>query len=543
MPYKYNPLTGKFDYYEPSSPGSSQIGCPTDGTYEDGAADVECTDSIADAVDKVNETLSYLLPDPPQPLSGLNFTTSRYTGYIANHPSLNFLTAGQQHDYIFITPSISATNTNHSDSFSKADKGTLKLNVNSTEVDSFDLESHFNESEREGNQTYPPANSPANRLTVTFVGMYNDFPAYQKGNVDVNLTASDIQVGENSIQLIHEVDTQQDSTPTYVVFYDDAVRPNVTTFTASLNTGNIKHLSGIRYYNQNTSWNIAISVSGVFDKTYVQRPVRFYSSAHNTVDIDWNSSSASGFSNPPNWDDSWNYFASHMFDKITAGDTLVFSCQPRDPMGWGNLQQDIKNNCLFNTYANISTDTHEYFVDENYRLPESNFNTIPSSITGQWDSTLALANGQAQVYVDRLVYPHQDFTSGWDPTQQSGTNYSAFNGPQRYFRAFRDNNIPHNSGVLHIRGITWSDLNVNVQLELKLPTQTGWLDLSKDYNSATFTGADGDGAMTGHSQSGDVLSIAWSSGTYSTANAGYMYILRVTMLNTNNQIYELWDFE
>jgi hypothetical protein len=71
----------------------------------------------------------------------------------------------------------------------------------------------------------------------------------------------------------------------------------------------------------------------------------------------------------------------------------------------------------------------------------------------------------------------------------------------------------------------------NVNVEIKLPTQTGWLDLGTDYVQATFTGADGDGCKT--AQSGDDWS--WTAGSFSTADSGNMVIVRITIrVNSEN---------
>jgi len=542
MSYKYNPLTGKPDYYESSSSGN--IGTPSDGSWEDGAANISPNDSHPDALDKLNETLAYLLPDPPSPLNDITFSTTFYSGYVANHSSLNTFSAGEYINTIVTTANIHFSTSEPNIRFSNADKGILEVYTNGTSIDSFDLASHFNESEKNGNQSYPPASSSGNRITITSVGWFNNFPAYQKGNASFSLTSGDINVGENSIRVNHSYDSTNDSSPTYNLFFDDSGRPSIDGFMATLNSESTIFMSGIEYYDINTSWGIDISVVGVFDKTYVSLPVRFYSSVHNNMNIAWNDTHSSGYSTPPDYNDAWNYTNNLQCNRIGAGDSITFTSQARDPIGWGVSSSITRSYCLWNTYNSISTDTHEYFVDETYRLPYGDYSSIPSSIIGQWDSSQVLVNGNAQVYVNRLVYPSIDFTNGWEPSpQQAGTNYSTFTGDQLYFRAFRDSGNPHNSGQLRIKGILWSDLGSNLNIHLKLPSQTGWLDLSKDYNAAIFTGADDDGAMTGHSQSGDVLTINWTSGTFSTASSGNMYILRITLINSTKNITEIWDFE
>ena len=543
MGWKYNPFTGELDYFEEGGAGSTTIGTPDDGTYEDGLLNLTPSTKIPNAFDAINEILKYLAPPPPQPLSGdLNYTITFKSGIIAQHPNDGGL-AGTLHNRITNTTDFQGSTPDPSNRFDKADEGYLRLYKNNVVVDEFDLGSSFDESEREGCQSYPPATSAGGYITVTSVCWHNNFPAYQRGNARVNFNASLLDVGYNRIELSHEIGASIDRTNPQIIYYDDGPAPTINTFNVTLNTEQIKFLSGVKYYALNTSWDVTLAITDVFNKTFVATPASISCPALNTINISWNDSHASGFSNPPNWDDNWTYVNTIQFDRAAAGRDLVFSAVARDPFTTTPATNVTKLKHLFNTYGDISTDKHEYFVDERYRLPDGAYDTIPASITGQWDSTQPLVNGQAQVFCDRLIYPTENFEDGtWRPIQNSGTNYSTFSGDQVYLRAIRDSGTPHNSGSLHIRGITWADVGTNVDLFLKLPSRTGWLDLSRDYNSATFTGADGDGCMTSYSESGGVLTINWTSGTFSTANSGWMYILKIVIKNPSIVIEELWDF-
>ena len=521
------------------------LGNPSDGTYTDGLLDLSPYEVIADAIDDINETLKYLAPEPPEPLSGsLNLNVTLKSGYVANYSNLGTLSAGQFCDFLINTNTFNGTTPN-TDRFSDADSGTLDLYKNDAQVDSFDLNVPFNENERENCQSYPPQNSSNGYITVLSVCCYNNFPKYQKGQARVNFNSSLIDVGYNKFQLKHNLGSSEHSTNILEVYYDDAVRPIITSFNTSFNTENIKWLSGIKFYTLGTVFDVAISANGIFDKTYVQRPVVLSGNALNIKEIAWNDANASGFNTPPNYDDVWNYSGQINLDKAIADDEINFTVYGRDPFGNGTPKDNTFSKHLVNTYNEISTDTHEYFVDEKYRLPLGDYDTVPSNITNQWDSTAALTNGNAQVYLNSLVYPSINFNDGtWNPTQESGRDYSGFTGDQVYIRAIRDLSTPRNSGSLHIVGIDWNAIeNDNVDLFLKLPSKTGWLDLSKPYNAATFTGADGDGCMTSHSQAGDILIINWSSGIYSTADSGYMYVLKIVLKMNTISINEIWDFE
>jgi hypothetical protein len=197
-------------------------------------------------------------------------------------------------------------------------------------------------------------------------------------------------------------------------------------------------------------------------------------------------------------------------------------------------QTSPSENRLYSGYGNISTNTYEYFQDENYRLPSGAYNTIPGSITGQWNSQSLLSNGEALVYNEGVQYPNHNLSS----TLPTGNpNYSTgFSGNQYYYRAFYSSN-PHSNvnltlvsigGVNDISEVGTGDLNV----EIKLPTQTGWLDAKKSYSISDFTGADGDGCLI--SESGNTLNLTF--GGFSTASSGYMIIIRLTFRNTSKFI-------
>jgi hypothetical protein len=212
----------------------------------------------------------------------------------------------------------------------------------------------------------------------------------------------------------------------------------------------------------------------------------------------------------------------------------VVTATPRKPWVTGSGVSSAAQGRLIDAYVQTSTALAEYFDDEVYRLPAGAYGSVPGAITGQWTSSTALVNGETQVYGGQLIYPTVNFTSGYLPTQGVGTDYSAFTGNQVYYRAIYQAATPHQSGILSIlgSGFTASDLQQvgsgKLNIEIKLPSATGWLDLGKAYNSGTFTGVDGDGCRTAQSAS----TWSWTAGTFSTASSGYMTIIRVTILNS-----------
>ena len=222
---------------------------------------------------------------------------------------------------------------------------------------------------------------------------------------------------------------------------------------------------------------------------------------------------------------------------------LRFTVTPSDPCDTGSSDTSTSANRLYDSYGTNSSDQREQFDDENRRMGDDGggsgaWDTCPGTITGQWTSSTALSNGEAQVHNGQLQYPTVNWSSGYLPT--GSPNYSAFSGDQVYYRAFEDSGTAHSSGQLELDGLTGSDVGAlgagNINVELKLcDGETGWLDLGTAFDSGTFTGADGDGIQT--SQSGDLW--GWSVGTKSTTNSDDMYMLRVTFRNSTDKINEI----
>lgn len=519
---------------------------PSDGSWSDGFFDWQSgVTTIDDALDDVNELLTCVAPPDAQPLQGSDIDFSSITfvaGKISNPNgayTLDYFSPGDATNFITDNTTIIGYTADPAQRFNKADLGTLYILDGANVLDSFDLGAAFVESERDGDQSYPPANGANGILTIDYVGKH-DCKMWQRGNAHFTYTAS---LGDYRFLFRHQYNSTTDETNPFTLFVDVENAPqSVTSVTASEDNVVTREVSGVKFYDIGTSFNISTDIAHLFDHTYVDHCATLHI-AGGSSDVNVTDPDTFGHANPPNWDDPFSVTRSVAIGtvKLEGAPATVDAIDPFRTVTGNESPSAIR---LVWSDHQSSGDSVEYFDDETYRLPDTyNFDSYGNPITGQWDSTVGLTNGNLQVYLTGLIYPHVDFTSGYAPAQDPDTNYSGFSGNQVYYRAFQDNGNPHNNGELVLRGLTWADIGSNVRLEMKLPTQTGWLDLSQPFNSATFTGADGDGCMTGHSQSGSDLHITWSSGTFSTANSGYRYYLRVTYLNSNpviSRITELW---
>jgi hypothetical protein len=475
------------------------------------------------------QSLQYLVPGDAAPLAGdlASPTTTFYSGYLAAG-SERFQVLQQLHYFTQIVnnPNIVIINSNSSTQFNQADQGTLELFVNGTLIDSFNLATFWSEANRQTGQTYPPFFGTNGRLEVLSVGPYLGYGSHQIGNFRVVLTAADLVPGENDVYVAHTVGTQTNQTNSFVVFYDNYTSAvnfsNVSVTEANLSSH--KYLSGIRHYFTGDQLLIGFSAHALYDSTYVMTnqvtidPTDF---GINQSNVDHTSLGVQNFTTPQ-IGAILNYSAP---GTITTTNLYSVSSQlsltGRDPISASPTYQTSALNFLINTYSVQSDGKNEYFVDEHYRLQNDTYNYIPVSIVNQWNGQAALSVAQLQVFNSQLVYPSINFTSGYYPVQT--VNYAGFSGVRYYFRAFVDLGVPHNNGVFTIQNFTIPD--TKRKIELKLPSQTGWLDLTQPYNQATFAGVDGDGCLVGVNNN----SFTWSSGGFSTALSGYMIVVRITM--------------
>jgi hypothetical protein len=193
---------------------------------------------------------------------------------------------------------------------------------------------------------------------------------------------------------------------------------------------------------------------------------------------------------------------------IAAWDATT-TATPRDPYGSYAPAVTTSHYYALMTIAPQSTRVVEKFVDEEYRFPSTfDFNTLPGSLTGNWDSTdlLTVLVTELQVFdieyatMNCLRWPGRDYTTNFLPAgnpDYSGLVGGADKTYYRVYQGYRDNS----NGILAVPGITDTDLSSgNVLIDIKVPTKTVWLSLNADYDEGTFTtgaalvgGVDGEG--------------------------------------------------
>lgn len=206
---------------------------------------------------------------------------------------------------------------------------------------------------------------------------------------------------------------------------------------------------------------------------------------------------------------------------------------------------------LYNTLGTAgSSTTVEGFSDEQYRYPNtfSILSTSPMLPAAPYASATSLGTltGELQVYSGNLVYPSVDFSAAayrpaGGPDYASVLAADAANHIRRYQRVF-NTGIARNTGTLTITGLAFSafqttgvidpaeltDHTGGAIVQIKVPGQTGWLDLGRAKGDPDLATTDFRGCRTG---------VAGSSYTYDTTaftadngSGQFLIIVRVSFI-------------
>jgi len=530
------------------------LGNPTDGSWDDGLLYFFDEMKVNDSIDEINEVLKDIAPAPPTTFDNQALSTNGLilvSGYVSDHNLHYEIGPGSYHDYLTENQTFSLYSPNDT-SFADADKGTIKLFINGDEVDSFRLYAAFveaNEGAMQSSMSYglqsmgarenegvvgtngAIRNSTNGYLSVMSVGIYNEFKMWQQGKIRININPGMLRQGYNEIYIIHESPVFNRKTLTLKLFLDTSnSRPSLGSQLILENTNIIsqKYCSGIRYFSIGDTFNVRFTGLGIFNNTYSMTPVEIDMPGLQPLDIEWNHPDVTGPMDPPRLGDLFNFNGDITLNEYNEYDiNAVLKIETMDPFGDGDVINTDPKNRLVNTFTNGSSDLIEFFRDEIFRLPQDNYDTYPSPRVNGWNSQNLLTNGQALVFNKTLKYANIDFTSNYRPAQLA--NYSGFMGPQTYLRSFYKHTAK-NGGIIQIDGLTIQDLTSNrILIDIKLPTETGWLSLNKNYDVSVFTGVDGDGCLL----KVEGNNFHYSSGVFSTANSGYMIIMRITLPNDN----------
>lgn len=370
-------------------------------------------------------------------------------------------------------------------------------------------------------------------------------------------------------------------------FWDDGVIPNGSANpTVTPNTPVVRYLSGIRYFNTGSTFNVvddSPTLSGVKDvvnMTMNNDGVIFNidASEFNVIIGDVVFSSASilnlnyGPLQSPLRTDRPKYNQT-----ITVGAGGFGDLDARVHTTWENFHGDEAGSPktsaagIYQIWTYVtSTETTEYYEDEAYRLRSEVVNNFKQNLTDMrswygggagadlrnWDSQQSINTGSAghqsglQFYGGYLVYPTIDFSTGYYFVD---FDYSVCSGDRFAFRAFNVGDLLNHKAftiTLQVDGLDTSDFNIGLggddstdaRVDILFPGPerptpngsndntypgSGWLHCGKLYNAPSFTGINNDGVLQSMNLVGSTLTIYIVTGNMSSYYTEGTVILRI----------------
>lgn len=462
--------------------------------------------------------------------------------------------------------------------FGNASLGNLILAINGVDVANIDLVANFNESNRDTGQNIADydttgtgsaitngvvsfGSSTFSILSVASAGVPTD--EFQAGVARAVIAAADLQKGYNTITIRH-VEAVTHTSNTLEWFRDEdpaggGTDPDITAATLTEDTPVLKHISGVSYYDTGSTFDAGGVGDNLFNNVYLN------TSAPMTLTPDggWGATvsplitagTVSGVSNPAEIGETMTITAETL--TVASGNTIsgaTITVSGSDPYGASDSQQSVDAGFAIMSDGPNSTDVFDDFTDERYRLPPStNFNIVVPGMPGPpsvWDSTISLLSGsragELQIYdhdtspPNRLGWPDFDYSNGAVYQPQVNPDYSGLTATadKIYRRVFRSTGGAQTNGIITLPGIADADLISDIQIRLKVPTKTVWLDALTAFNGGTFStgaplsgGSDGEGCRINVGvNSPDINgSIEFSLGTIGTdSSSDFQIIIEIT---------------
>jgi hypothetical protein len=534
------------------SAASGLLGTPTDSTYTDGYFDTWTpgVTTAADAFDDINELLALLAPAAPDGLGSTTLSISSsptfYSAKVSANNSANWYQAG------ITTGSLLNNKYYVSGTLTLASFPTSKFFAGKAgDTASFGTISHilYDSTYTAGTAvsfidltTNPTPTYTLGTMRVTALGTTNSIWNKANANIQAYTQSTDGYAG-NALRWTPSSIGSSSETIKYEVWKDTysvggAATPSFLTAPANTVTTEVfKELSGLKYYDTGTSWQVTfVAASGIFNRCYNStRVANIQATGLVTLNLTGEESGTPVYN--ATYDRSGlNYVTATLntinessFNKfLTVGLYKVINST--------SLTTNI--NYYINTYGNISTAYNEYFHDEVYRL----LNDSAGAGTA-FSSADNLANNYAQVRSGTLRVPLQaEYDSQWAGSANDYSSDTYFEY-QRWF----SKELTTQSGTLNFSGVTVSNLypygssgagNTGINVLIYFESQNVWFDLAVPFNTS---GRDGStkslafGAQNVGGTSGSTF--AWSSGSlYSTGLNNNRFRLSVIFRGNSTNI-------
>lgn len=420
-------------------------------------------------------------------------------------------------------------------SFADAATGALQLEINGTVVRTIDL-------------TVLDAVSDSTTGFVLSAALTNQ---YFTGELPQNVpfrtgtwvaSADQFRNGFNYIRIRHILTTEVRDTDYLTFVYDaDTTSTAFTGETMDVTPTGTKYLSGVHYHTGGAG-TYSVTIANAYKNTY--------STATDAIRIVGRVTPITAQSIPIGAPE----YEAHTLTISTPFDLVASSIvdDARYLNSGVTLQTTVKRSVQSTTTSTGATvpgllvdgaDTTngrdiENFRSESYRLTSAaDFDS--TDIDGDWDSTASLVdNDGLQVYGGTLIYPSVDYSA--INLAYPNPDYSGATGTRTFHRVFH-NCCPDarpacrlfqlffaGTGASFISAGDSFTTAAQMKVELKLPSQTGWLDA---YNDATGTYLDGDGCRIPNIGQGRELNIPWgiTTGNLNSSASGERLVMRLTV--------------
>lgn len=483
------------------------------------------------ATDAGNGIVIINAPNSPSPLggafdiTGLNLFTGRTSQSNINYETV----AGDSHNYL--TNDVNSVILTEP-SFGYASVGVVSVVLNGETIAQIDLGANFVEANRNTGQNIPDYDTNSGTFTISggiapfqgsaigkgnmrinFVNPFGgiDINAYQEGQIVITFFDKTVfRQGYNTVELIHTgcpICPLSEDTLKLFNDIDIGSNPSIINEDLSIVLLNTKYLSGVSYIGENSILGLSFDVLNGFNNVYhiSNAPATFDDNPSDwgvlTTSVPYTDGTVSGVSTPPDIGETMIVTNKEILvpTNIEENDAQI-TITPRDPYGSYIPVTTASQNLMIMSFGNPSTATEEFFRDEDYRIPLNiDFDIAPSNpaTIGNWDSSISLAAGTTgyttslQVYdpdvtiKNILIHPETDYT-GRIPV---GPDYTGLAGGSsyRYVRLFQDQNtVDRFNGIISIPGIVDSDLGTNINIFIKVPGRTAWLDATAPFVLGTF---------------------------------------------------------
>lgn len=412
-----------------------------------------------------------------------------------------------------------------SGAFGNANEGTLKLELNGTTIHSVSLSGLAGS----GNPATGSATSLTNgsgftNVSVTassFDGNGAEWYIFKHRTAKYKIEANDQNKGWNYLRVVHTVGGV-DRGSNYVEWINDPdgagqalsiSNPRIENIT----TGGSVYVSGVQY-NTSISANYKADINNIYRNVFPTGTPISFSTTRSTVP------SAQAVPDLTGGDNETKVLG------ITASLSLTGFINPGQTFGTSmNVIHPLKSNISsggsatvtgFLIYDNTPPTTNnltEPFINETFRVTSASYDTQGAISSATWNSQNHLTSSGAAGYSDGLIQLATAQYSGrlYSPVSSdlpSNGNFSALaNGPagnpdysgqsgtRTYFRKIQNTSggTKYNMKITSTKsGTTYNNSSLstgNVHFFIKIPGDTGWMDISQNFAYGAI--ADGNGAL------------------------------------------------